>query len=303
MAEQHRVRAVGAYLLGGKDRPTSPAPSRNEQGMQKKNWLHFPSYNTGRACFWREMLPFSPGRVPEAPSCLSTPQKKPHRGLVSSQLFCPPAHLLRTPHSPLQTLKDARREGRLRAELSDHAKEGSGRLQLLWRKYGVVGIGCYFGIYFGCTAFFYGVYDYGVMTNLPSGGAAVVEHVSGLTRRVSLPYFPLEILLFCAGTPGGALGTFTAGLLCLVVLGIELATNKTKGPQALLGGPGHPWHRSTRFARECSFVYDSPPEACKHFFVSIPPQRPRYHISNKNIILRTTNNILDTNGPIGHVSL
>lgn len=91
---------------------------------------------------------------------------------------------------PTQTLRDARREGRLREELSDQAKESRGRLRGLWRKYGAVGIGCYFGIYFGSIAFFYGVYDYGVMTNLPSGGAAVIERVSrlssGLGCRVSV---------------------------------------------------------------------------------------------------------------------
>lgn len=79
---------------------------------------------------------------------------------------------------PPQTLRDARREGRLREELSDQAKESRGRLRGLWRKYGAVGIGVYFSIYFGSIAFFYGVYDYGVMTTLPSGGAAVIERVS-----------------------------------------------------------------------------------------------------------------------------
>lgn len=49
---------------------------------------------------------------------------------------------------------------------------------MLWRQYGAVGIGTYFGIYFGSIAFFYVVYDYGVLTNLPSGGTAVIEHVS-----------------------------------------------------------------------------------------------------------------------------
>lgn len=52
------------------------------------------------------------------------------------------------------------------------------RRQVLWRKYGAVSIGTYFGIYFGSIAFFYVVYDYGVLTNLPSGGTAVIEHVS-----------------------------------------------------------------------------------------------------------------------------
>lgn len=51
-------------------------------------------------------------------------------------------------------------------------------MQVLWRQYGAVGIGTYIGIYFGSIAFFYGVYDYGVMTKLPSGGTAVIEHVS-----------------------------------------------------------------------------------------------------------------------------
>lgn len=41
-----------------------------------------------------------------------------------------------------------------------------------------MGIGTYIGIYFGSIAFFYVVYDYGVMTKLPSGGTAVIEHVS-----------------------------------------------------------------------------------------------------------------------------
>lgn len=41
-----------------------------------------------------------------------------------------------------------------------------------------MGIGTYFGIYFGSIAFFYVVYDYGVLTNLPSGGTAVIERVS-----------------------------------------------------------------------------------------------------------------------------
>lgn len=49
--------------------------------------------------------------------------------------------------------------------------------QDLWRKYGAVGIGTYFGIYFGSIAVFYGIYDYGVLTSLPSGGTAVIEHV------------------------------------------------------------------------------------------------------------------------------
>lgn len=75
-------------------------------------------------------------------------------------------------------LRDAQREGRLREELSDQAKESRGKLRELWRKYGAVGIGVYFSIYFGSIAVFYGVYDYGVMTNLPSGGAAVIERVS-----------------------------------------------------------------------------------------------------------------------------
>lgn len=48
---------------------------------------------------------------------------------------------------------------------------------MLWRQYGAVGIGTYFGIYFGSIGFFYVVYDYGVLTNLPSGGTAVIEHV------------------------------------------------------------------------------------------------------------------------------
>lgn len=91
---------------------------------------------------------------------------------------------------PSQTLRDARREGRLREELSDQAKESRGRLRGLWRKYGAVGIGCYFSIYFGSIAIFYGVYDYGVMTTLPSGGAAVIERVSrlssGLRCRVTV---------------------------------------------------------------------------------------------------------------------
>lgn len=88
---------------------------------------------------------------------------------------------------PSQTLRDARRDGRLREELSDQAKESRGRLRGLWRKYGAVGIGCYFSIYFGSIAFFYGVYDYGVMTTLPSGGAAVIERVSRLNCGFALP--------------------------------------------------------------------------------------------------------------------
>ncbi|CAM9815185.1 unnamed protein product [Ectocarpus sp. 4 AP-2014] len=74
-------------------------------------------------------------------------------------------------------LRNARRDGTLGAQLSDQAKESSSRLQDLWRKYGAVGIGTYFGIYFGSIAIFYGIYDYGVLTNLPSEGTAVIEHM------------------------------------------------------------------------------------------------------------------------------
>lgn len=89
-----------------------------------------------------------------------------------------------------QVLRDARKEGRLRQELSEQAKEGRGKVKELWHKYGAVGIGCYIGIYFGTVGILYVVYDYGVMTSMPSGGAAVIE-------KVSYPIFYSDCGTFC----------------------------------------------------------------------------------------------------------
>lgn len=82
---------------------------------------------------------------------------------------------------------EARSEGRLREELSEQAKERSGRLKVLWRKYGAVGIGCYAGIYVGSISLLYVIYDYGVMTSMPSGGATVIEKVRFLYTIPSCP--------------------------------------------------------------------------------------------------------------------
>lgn len=117
--------------------------------------------------------------------------------------------MLHNTHTPIiapQTLQDARRDGRLRQELSKQAKQRRSRLQELWHKYGAVGIGCYLTIYFGSTAFFYVVYDYGVMTNLPSGGTAVIEHVSFFhldfqSRAVSRFRFDLTEVAIRVGQP------------------------------------------------------------------------------------------------------
>lgn len=70
---------------------------------------------------------------------------------------------------------------------------------MLWRQYGAVGIGTYFGIYFGSIAFFYVVYDYGVLTNLPSGGTAVIERVS-VVGLLAEPPLALMLCFFMGDT-------------------------------------------------------------------------------------------------------
>lgn len=77
-----------------------------------------------------------------------------------------------------QTLRDARKEGRLREEIKDQAKEGSGKLRILWDKYGFVAIGTYFCIYVTTLLSCFVFYDSGLVATLPAGTETIIGNVS-----------------------------------------------------------------------------------------------------------------------------
>lgn len=77
-----------------------------------------------------------------------------------------------------QTLRDARKEGRLREEIKDQAKEGSGKLRVLWDKYGFVAIGTYFCIYVTTLLSCFVFYDSGLVATLPAGTETIIGNVS-----------------------------------------------------------------------------------------------------------------------------
>lgn len=79
-----------------------------------------------------------------------------------------------------QNLRDARKEGRLREEITDQAKEGTGKLRVLWNKYGFVAIGTYFCIYVTTLLSCFVFYDSGLVATMPAGTETIIENVSWL---------------------------------------------------------------------------------------------------------------------------
>lgn len=96
-----------------------------------------------------------------------------------------------------QALRDAHKGGRLREELTDQAKRRTGRLQELWNKYGMVGIGTYFGVFVATLGSLYVVYDYGLVTELPSGAVTAIEKVVSPVTRTRIEFFPVEEAFSC----------------------------------------------------------------------------------------------------------
>jgi Protein of unknown function (DUF1279) len=73
-----------------------------------------------------------------------------------------------------------------KASVKERTVQGKATLKEMWRRYGLVAVGTYFGIYFSTLGGLYFVFEYGFMTasDVPAGGEHAIATLKSLIERL-----------------------------------------------------------------------------------------------------------------------